>query len=74
MTPFERNCDTDEARACYTRIQKRLREQNAWRDEYALGLAPVAAAAAAYLRDARARLTISKTATPETAKLLDALL
>lgn len=41
MTPFERTCTTDEARALYTRIQKRFREQNAWRNEYALGLAPV---------------------------------
>lgn len=52
-TPFER-LDSDEARACFTRIQKRLREQNAWRDKYALGLAPMASQCAAYLRSARA--------------------
>jgi len=37
----------------YTRIQKRLREQGAWEPQYALGLAPVAALAAAYRADAR---------------------
>ncbi len=50
-----------EACACYTRIQKRLREQNAWRDEYALGLAPLAAQCAAYLRDARALAAMKDT-------------
>jgi NAD(P)-dependent dehydrogenase (short-subunit alcohol dehydrogenase family) len=56
MTPL--GCDTDEARACYRRIEKRLREQGAWRDEFALGLAPMAVQCAAYLRDARALAAI----------------
>ncbi len=40
-----------EARACYTRVQRRMREAGDWRDEHALGLAPMAAQCASYLRD-----------------------
>ena len=52
------------------RVQKRLLAIEEWREECALGLAPVAAYAAIYLNDARQ----FKTAPPATANVLEARL
>jgi len=45
---------TEEARACFVHVRVRLLAMGEWRPEYALGLAPCAMGAAAYLRDVRA--------------------
>ncbi len=68
MTPFER-CTSPEARACFTRIQKRLQAQGSWRDEFALGLAPTAYQCAVYLHDARELAALEDT-TPAAQKSL----
>ena len=62
-----------EARACFTRIRMRLRKQDAWQGEYALGLVPASAQCAEYLRTARAAATLSKMLSPESASAVDPL-
>jgi hypothetical protein len=42
-----------EAQACFDRARARLIARGEWKPEFALGLAPVAQAAADYLRDVR---------------------
>lgn len=59
------------ARACFVRIERRLRAEGLWEPQFALGLVSTAAQCAAYLTEARA---LRKGVPPKTAKLLEAQL
>lgn len=59
------------ARACFVRIEKRLRAEGIWESQFALSLVSTAAQCAAYLTEARA---LRKAMPPKTAKLLEAQL
>ncbi len=53
MTPPPERLTDPEERACFFRVQSRLRSRGEWHDEFAIGLWPLAVQCVAYLRFAR---------------------